>query len=168
MRIEQQPQQQQARPGDVIGFGIAMAAAGVYFTLTGIGALPMPESGASAPMIVIALAGLAFLFAGGSLVIRGYAGARDHDGDLPAAAPGWAKISYRVLAIGIAGTLAIVGTWVALGSGPRHFNVSGLAPSGEALGRTVFGLGAVIVWIYVIAITVGTVRKIFDRSERRN
>ncbi len=27
-----------------------------------------------------------------------------------------------------------------------------------------FGLGAVIVWIYVIALTVGTVRKLFDRG----
>ena len=27
-----------------------------------------------------------------------------------------------------------------------------------------FGLGAVIVWIYVSALTVGTVRKLFDRS----
>jgi hypothetical protein len=30
--------------------------------------------------------------------------------------------------------------------------------------RTVFGLGAVIVWIYVIALTVGTVRKLFNRG----
>jgi hypothetical protein len=28
----------------------------------------------------------------------------------------------------------------------------------------VFGLGAVIVWIYAIALTVGTVRKLFDRK----
>ena len=35
--------------------------------------------------------------------------------------------------------------------------------TGEVLGRTVFGLGAVIVWICVIALTVGTVRKLFDR-----
>ena len=27
-----------------------------------------------------------------------------------------------------------------------------------------FGLGAVIVWIYVIALTVGTVRKFFGRG----
>jgi hypothetical protein len=35
--------------------------------------------------------------------------------------------------------------------------------AGEAIGRTIFGLGAVIAWIYVIALTVGTVRKLFDR-----
>jgi hypothetical protein len=34
---------------------------------------------------------------------------------------------------------------------------------GEMIGRTVFSLGAVIVWISVIALTVGTVRKLFDR-----
>jgi hypothetical protein len=72
-----------------------------------------------------------------------------------------------MLTIGIAGALAIIGTYVAIGSGPRAFNLSAplaeMQTTGEAVGRTVFGLGAVIVWITVIALTVGTVRKLFDR-----
>jgi hypothetical protein len=36
--------------------------------------------------------------------------------------------------------------------------------AGESIGRTIFGLGAVIVWIYVVAITVQTVRKFFGRG----
>ena len=50
---------------------------------------------------------------------------------------------------------------------PRAFSLSApfveMQTTGEILGRTVFGLGAVVVWIYVIALTVGTVRKLFDR-----
>ncbi len=73
----------------------------------------------------------------------------------------------RCSRIGVAGALATIGTWIAIGSGPRAFSLSApfveMQTTGEMIGRTVFGLGAVIVWIYVIALTVGTVRKLFDR-----
>ena len=63
--------------------------------------------------------------------------------------------------------LATIGTYVAIGSGPRAFSLSApfveMQAAGESIGRTVFGLGATIVWITVIALTVGTVRKLFDR-----
>ena len=69
--------------------------------------------------------------------------------------------------LGAAGALATIGTWIAIGSGPRAFNMSAshieMQTLGETIGRSVFGLGAVIVWIVVIALTVGTVRKLFDR-----
>jgi hypothetical protein len=166
MRIEQQ-----SKPADGIGFGIALAAGGVYFVLVALGVLPMPEGGASAPPFVVALAGLTFLVAGGSVMIRARTGARDSDADLPANAPRWTHMSYRIAGIAITGTLALIGTWVAIGSGPRSFTISGAVsgplPTGELIGRAVFGLGAVIVWIYVIALTVGTVRKLFDRREGR-
>jgi hypothetical protein len=73
-----------------------------------------------------------------------------------------------MLVIGIFGAFATIGTWIAIGSGPRAFTVSSsfgeTQMSGDTLGRAVFGLGAVIVWIAVIALTVGTVRKLFNRN----
>jgi hypothetical protein len=91
----------------------------------------------------------------------------DAQSEVPDAAPRWTKLSYRVLAIGTAGALATIGSFIAIGSGPRAFSLSApfveMQTGGELIGRTVFGLGAVIVWIYVIALTVGTVRKLFDR-----
>ncbi len=39
-------------------------------------------------------------------------------------APRWTRLSYRVLAIGTAGALATIGTWIAIGSGPRAFTLS--------------------------------------------
>lgn len=145
-----------------------MAAAGVYFILIGLDVLPVPDGSAGAPTFVIVLAGLAFLFAGANVIVRGRTGARDNESNLPAASATWATMPYRVFGIAIAGTLATIGTWIAIGSGPRQFTVSGPIPAGETLGRAIFGLGAVIAWIYVIAITVGTVRKIFDRDQRQN
>ena len=164
MSIEQPPQ---AKPADVLGFGIAMGLAGLYFIGVALGVLPMPDGGANAPAFVILLAGLAFLFAGCNIAIRARAGARNQESELPANAPRWTQLSYRLFAIAVAGTLALIGTWIAIGSGPRHFNVSGPIPAGESIGRAVFALGAVIVWIYVIALTVSTVRKLFDRHQSR-
>jgi hypothetical protein len=156
--------QETSSPADLYGIGIAFASAGVYFVLVGWGVFPMPGNTASPPFVIVC-AGLAFLFAGLVAIVRGKAGANDRDSDLPAGAPRWTHVSCRVLAIAIAGSLAAIGTWIAIGSGPRAFSFSGpfieMRTTGELIGRTVFGLGAVIVWIYVIALTVGTVRRFF-------
>ena len=100
-------------------------------------------------------------------MVRARAGMTDMQSEIPDGAPGWTKVSYRILAIGTAGALATIGSWVAIGSGPHAFSLSAplveMQTTGEMIGRTVFGLGAVIVWIYMIALTVGTVRKLFDR-----
>ena len=165
----EQQQQQQAPAADAIGLGIALGATGVYFILVGFGVLPVPggEDALHAPLAIVVCAGAAFLFGGIALAIRAKAGANDRDGELPAGAPPWTQLAYRITGIAVAGSLAAVGTWIAIGSGPRAFTVSGpmveMQTAGQTIGRTVFGLGAVIVWIYVIALTVGTVRKIFDR-----
>ena len=164
---DQSPRQvpRQASPHDVIGVGVAFSAAGLYFMLGAAGYAPMPEG--NSPAFISFAAGLAFLFAGLTCMVRARAGMTDAQSEVPDSAPGWTKVSYRVLAIGVAGALATIGTWIAIGSGPRAFSLSAplaeMQTTGEMIGRTVFGLGAVIIWIYVIALTVGTVRKLFDR-----
>jgi hypothetical protein len=157
----------QASPHDVIGVGVAFAAAGLYLMLGAAGYAPMPEGNSpNAPAFIGFCAGAAFLFAGLTCMVRARAGMLNIETEIPDSAPRWMQVSYRVLAIGTAGALAIIGTYVAIGSGPRAFSLSTSlveTTTGEAIGRTVFGLGAVIVWIVVIALTVGTVRKLFDR-----
>ena len=154
----------QASPHDVIGLGIAFSAAGLYFMLGAAGYAPMPEN--SSPAFIAFCAGAAFLFAGLTCMVRAHAGMLNIES--PDDAPRREELSYRMLAIGIAGALAIIGTFVAIGAGPRVFSQSApfveMQTNGELLGRTVFGLGAVIVSIYVIALTVSTVRKLFDRG----
>ena len=155
----------QASPHDVIGVGVAFLAAGLYFMLGAADLLPMPET--NGPMFIVFCAGLAFAFAGLTCMVRARAGMTDSQSEVPDSAPRWTKMSFRVLAIGVSGALATIGTWIAIGSGPRAFSLSApfveMQTAGEMIGRAVFGLGAVIVWIYVIALTVGTVRKLFDR-----
>ena len=151
-----------AQPYEIAGLGLAFAIAGLYFMLGTGGVLPLPEAGG--PAFVIFCAGAAFLFAGLTCMVRAKAGMDDRQTDVPDDAALWLKLAYRVLGIGAMGALATIGTWIAIGSGPRSFAISGsfgeMQTSGQTLGRVVFGLGAVIVWIYVIALTVGTVRKL--------
>ena len=156
----------QASPHDIIGVGVAFSAAGLYFMLGAAGYVPMPEG--NSPAFIAFCAGAAFLFAGLTCMVRARAGMTDMQSEIPDRTPGWTKVSYRIRAIGTAGALATIGSWIAIGSGPRAFSLSAplveMQTTGEMIGRTVFALGAVIAWIYVIALTVGTVRKLFDRS----
>jgi hypothetical protein len=155
--------QDQASPHDVIGVGIAFSITGLYVMFGAAGYLPMPET--SSPSFIIGCAGAAFLFAGLTCMVRARAGLADGQSDMPDNAPRSLQLSYRILAIGIAGALAAIGSFIAIGSGPRAFEIAGplleMRTSGEVLGRTVLALGAVIAWIYLIALTVSTVRKFF-------
>ncbi len=155
-------ERRQASPQDVVGVGIAFSAAGLYFILGAAGYLPMPDG--NGPSFLGFCVGAAFLFAGVTCMVRARDGLVAHEIDMSEAAPHPIKLSTRMLAIGAAGALATIGTWIALASGPHAFDVSGSIPTtGELVGRSVFALGAVITWIVVIALTVGTVRKLFDR-----
>jgi hypothetical protein len=168
---EQLPSQapHQASPHEVIGVGIAFSVAGLYFMLGAAGYLPMPET--NGPTVIIFCAGLAFAFAGLTCVVRARESALNMlhiESEMAGTAPRWTGLSTRMLAIGGAGALAIIGSWVAMGSGPRAFSLSAplveMQTAGEAIGRTIFALGAVIAWIYAIALTIGTVRKFFGSS----
>src|SRR6478672_9930933 len=142
------PSIRQASPHDVIGVGVAFSVAGLYVMFGALGYLPMPES--NSPAFIGFCAGAAFLFAGLTCVVRARAGMLNMETEMPDGAPRWMQAAYRVLAIGAAGALAIIGTYVAIGSGPRAFSLSAsfveTQTIGEAIGRSVFGLGAVIVW----------------------
>lgn len=171
MSTEQLPSQapRQASPHEVIGVGIAFAVAGLYFMLGAAGYLPMPET--NGPTAIIFCAGLAFVFAGLTCVVRARAAALDTlniENEIADTAPRWMGLSTRMLAIGTAGALATIGSWVAIGLGPRAFSLPApfvaMQTAGEAIGRAVFALGAVIAWIYAIALTIDTVRKFFGSS----
>jgi hypothetical protein len=156
--------QHRASPNDVIGVGAAFSVAGLYFMFGAAGYLPMPE--ANAPWFIGFAAGAAFLFAGLTCFVRARAGLTDGQTDMPDDAPRILRVSYRLLAVGAAGALAIIGTWVAIGSGSRTFMPSTpyeMQTTGELAGRSVFALGVTIAWILVFALAVGTVRALFDR-----
>ena len=151
----------------LIAFGTLIAAGGIYFALVGIELLP-PPSRINGPTWLALLVGMVFLAAGVSVLVRGLSGADDRSGDLPDDAPTWMKTIYWLDSVIIVAGLAGIGTWIAFGSGSRHFTMSGpiAGPIGEGIGRTVFGIGAVITWLIVLAFARAGAKKIFGKKDR--
>ena len=133
--------------------------------LLAVGIIPGADASLEAPRWVVAAAGLSFVLAGAAMIV-GYAvaGGAGPDGDLPAGTPRWVRITQTLLGVGIIGALGAVGSWIAFGPGPRAFTVTlpgvGRGPGDETVGRTVFGIGAVLVWIFLAAFVVVSVRRI--------
>jgi hypothetical protein len=129
----------------LIAIGMLTAAAGAYFGLVGLETLP-PPSRINGPMWIALFVGLVFFSGGIAVIVRGATGVSDQSGDLPAGTPVWIATVYWLSGVLAAAGLAGIGTWVAFGAGSRHFSMSGFFTGsvGEGIGRTVFGIGAII------------------------
>jgi hypothetical protein len=145
-------------------FGIALifVGFGLYIALVGLGVL-QPPSTAHAPGPVIVAAGLAFLFAGCCVVVQWAGGASMRTGELPKAAPHWMGAIQKLLGLLAAASMAVIASWVAFWPGIRRFSTNvplvDAMGWGETIGRAAFGFGAIIVWLYVIALVVRGVRE---------
>jgi hypothetical protein len=109
-------------------------------------------------------AGLAFLLAGIAVVTRAFAGDAALEGELPPTAPRWIRLTQYLVALATMGCLAAIGTWIAFGPGARAFSASGPffgGGIGEAIGRTVFGIGAMVSWLGLIALARSGARQLF-------
>jgi len=157
----------QLSPGGAIVMGVFFGAMGTFIVLLALGTFGDPHLSDGTPPWVGVAAGLAFLL-GGLAVIVGYgvAGGIAPDGDLPAATPFFVRLVQYVLGLGITAMLASIASWVAFGSGSRHFSGSGLFVGGavnEALGRAVFGIGALLTWAITAVMLVVSVNRLRRR-----
>lgn len=158
-----------SRDWTTIGLGALTVAIGLFCFAIGLGLVPVATArhgGDNAPGWIGFLIGLVFLAGGLAVILRGLARADDSSGELPATAPRWVAIIYWLLGLLIAAGLAATGTWVAIGSGTRHFVMWGPigGPVGETVGRTAFGIGAIISWLIVAAMARATAKKIFSKN----
>jgi hypothetical protein len=135
-------------------FGALAAAAGVYFILGGAGVVALPDSEGTPGWIGV-LAGLVFL-CGGIAVATQALGRANEQGELPADAPAWMRLVQHLGALAIVGSLATIGTWVALAGAADRFamstSFSGRVDPGIGVMRTVFGLGALMTWLFFFAL----------------
>jgi hypothetical protein len=71
-----------------------------------------------------------------------------------------------LLGLLVASALAAIGTWVAFGDGTRHFSMMGFifGHVGEGIGRTAFGIGAIISWLIVATMARVAAKKIFGKN----
>ena len=149
----------------LLALGVALAGGGFYFVLVGLSLLPAPSEQHGPNWLVLAV-GLVFFAAGASVLVRGLLGVPDNQPDLPADAPAAFKvIQWLAMFIIIAG-LASVGSWIAFGPGARAFSMS-LPIAGslaEIVGRTMFGIGAVITWLMAALVAYAGIMKMLGKK----
>src|SRR5262249_33162636 len=116
------------------------------------------------PPWVAMAAGVMFVLAGLAIIVGyGVAGGVTDDGDLPPGTPRAVRLVQTALGLGITALLASIATWVAFGSGSRHFSGSGPFISGsmnEMLGRAAFGVGAILMWVFMAVMIVVSVKRL--------
>ena len=149
--------------------GALAAAIGLYFTLVGLGALPLPGGPRNlhGPLWLVLCCGLAFLLAGIAVLIQTI-GHADDDGNLPAEAPQWMRVAQYLIVVAIFTCFAAMATWVAFGGGPREFSGTFMFFGGganAAIGRAAFGFGAIICWLCTLAMAVVGARKLLGRGK---
>ena len=83
---------------------------------------------------------------------------------MPPGAPRWLRVAQYLIGVAIFASLALTGTWIAFGGEAPQFSASFgwiTGGPGAGIGRVVFGLGALIVWIATIGFAVSGARKLF-------
>jgi hypothetical protein len=156
---------------EMIVIGCIAGLAGLYFILLGAGMLPVPGGlrNLHGPLWIVLGAGLVFLLGGGAVVLQAL-GRANVQGELPADAPFWLRATQYLMGVAILTSFAAIGSWIAFGQGERAFSGSFGFFSGDvsaAIGRTAFGIGALITWLGTIAFAVSGARKLFRRSQHR-
>jgi hypothetical protein len=152
----------------LIAVGLLVGAGGLYLALAGIG-LVMPPGPVHAPGFIIVGAGLVFLGGGGAIAIRGLAGATDRQAELPADTPRILVAMSALCGIAAFAPLAVIATWIAIGSGERAFSGSAailFGPLSETAGRVVFGIGALIAWLALAGFVRASAKKLRMATSR--
>jgi hypothetical protein len=88
--------------------------------------------------------------------------------ELPSTAPIWVGATLHLLSLAIVVSLGAIGTWVAFGPGERKFSSSiPFLPDwlNEPIGRTAFGIGAILIWIFLIVMAVVGARSLRGPKE---
>jgi hypothetical protein len=156
-----------ATRNETILVGVIAAGFGLYFTLVGAGALPVPGGSRNlhAPLWIVLCAGLTFLLGAIALLVQTIGRGDDH-GELPADAPLLLRAVLYLIGVTIFSLFGAIASWIAFGPGSRAFAGSFLffgPETNAAIGRTAFGIGAIVIWLCTIAVAVAGMRKLLRR-----
>lgn len=151
--------------GRAIFFGLFAGSVGFVFILVSLGLIP-PWEIVHGPMWMLFCAGLVFMLAAALLVLRGVAGDPAREGELPTDAPRSLHLIQHLFGLTILVCLAVIGSWIAFGPGERSFTASGsfVGRVGQTVGRVAFGIGAVVMWLFIVAIVIDGARRLMRRG----
>jgi hypothetical protein len=162
-----EPNSSSARSFDrtLLALGVAFASGGFYLALVGLGLARSP-SHLNGPNWLGFAAGLVLFAAGLSALVRAWLRVPDQQPNLPDDAPAIAVAIQWLAALTVIAGLASIGTWIAFGAGTRQFAVSVPVPHSwtEIIGRTMFGVGAVITWLIAAVMAYAGAKKIFGKK----
>lgn len=160
----------QKQRGEVL-VGVIAGLMGLFIVLVGSGLIaPRPLRPHEGPPWILVLIGTMFMFGGAALVIARFRGeSATHIGDLPRSASRARWVVHFAFGVFMIGSFAVIGSWVAFGPGERAFSMTlpliGKGPANDMLGRAVFGIGAVIMWIVLVAAAVTSWRRLFGTGD---
>jgi len=160
-------EQTSAMPKSNYFYAALAVAMGLFFIVTGARLLPLPggPSNLHGPHWLVLCVGLAFFLAGIAIAVQTAGHANATTGDLPAEAPHWMAVVQHLIAFAIVCCLGAIASWVAFGPGERHFSGAFMFASpavNATIGRTAFGVGAVMIWLCTAAVVASAIRKFFD------
>ena len=129
---------------------LCFVGAGLLIVLVAVGVVPVDPDSLHAPPWVLATAGVVFATAGVAASMR--------------LRESWLN---DLLALLVIGGMAVIGSWISFGPGEREFSGSfsfgpiGLGgPSGPLVGRIAFGIGAVMLWAFVVFVVLRLARRL--------
>ena len=155
--------QKQPTPWETIGLGTLAAVIGFYLVLAALSLLPAP-GGPNSPMWGVLAIGFCLLVGGLWLLIPALVmdefKAR---ADASPSKPHRLHLAQYVFALAMVMCCAMVGSWIALGPGIHGSLPFSSSDSLDVLGRATFGIGAVVIWLGLVAVAISGWRKLMSR-----
>jgi hypothetical protein len=151
--------QTQPSPWETIGLGTLAAVIGFYLVLAALSLLPAP-SGPDGSMWLVLAVGFCFLLSGlwhliPALIMDELRAGDEASPDTPQRL----HVAQYVFALAVIMCCAMVGSWIALGPGTYGSLPFSSSDSLDVLGRAIFAVGAVVIWLGLIAVAFSGWRK---------